>query len=109
MGTARRWTETEDNILIKMLQEYPSNKRKAFREAAERLSRSEEACSWRWYCILSNPESKNYKGVSFMVISRKSKLDNRTVSTDKIKAAPEKVEPTIFTRILNLFRWNKKK
>lgn len=101
----RRWTSEEDQILVQLIQEHPHNKTNAFRLASVRLNRTEGACLFRWYGVLSNPESSRYVGTAFLVISRKSKLDNRTCYIDDRNTIhPNKSGLTIWNKIMRLFK-----
>lgn len=104
MKKHQRWTDEEDQVLVQLIQEYPHNKKRAFEEAALQLNRTENACIFRWYGVLGNPRNRKYIGTAFMVISRKSRYDNRTVYTRNSKTSPTKIKYSIWNRILNIFK-----
>lgn len=102
MTTRKRWTEEEDRILVQAIEANPHNKAKVFREIAARVNHSENSCKIRWYNALSNPESKHYIGCAFSMISRKSKLDNRTINNINTKTTPTKTPKGLWQKIKTL-------
>lgn len=52
--TNRRWTDEEDQRLIRQIMAYPQNLEKCFLMVSEELGRSKQAVSAHWYAVLSN-------------------------------------------------------
>lgn len=81
----RRWTSEEDEVLFKIMNDHMNNRNEGIRIASKKLNRSFSACNQRWYCILSNPNDKRYKGVSFVMANSKESIINRTQRSVYIK------------------------
>lgn len=100
MAKIKRWTEEEDKILVQAIIANPHNKTQAIKEVLPKLNnRTLSAASYRWYCVLSNPESKKYVGCLFTMIGHYSRFDNRTINTNKSHIKPVKSTKTIWSRI----------
>lgn len=94
-----RWTSEEDKILVQAIKANPHNKAEAFRIADKKLGRGFTNCENRWYKHLSNPYSKHYVGCLFTLVGTKSKLDNRTSSTNKSRVTPVEIKKGIWSKI----------
>ena len=90
-----KWTKREDKVLVHAIQKYPHNKAKAFREASKEIGCSTISCQNRWYKRLSNPENKNYMGCKYTLISKYSRIDNRT----KGEIIHKKINTSIWDKI----------
>lgn len=101
MVTRRKWTEEDDLLLKKEVENYPYARQKAFEEAAKKLNRTKEACKYRWYCELSNPESKHYVGCIFTLLAKKAVVNNRTYNNN-LYSTPIKPKRGIWNRIKEL-------
>lgn len=58
-----KWTEEENNMLTKIVQEYTERgetKTAAFKKAANLLGRSTAACSHRWNAVLSKKDNNTF-------------------------------------------------
>lgn len=54
----RRWTNEEDQRLLRQVRAFPQNLHKCFLIVSEEIGRTESAVSGRWYTVLSKkPES----------------------------------------------------
>lgn len=49
MGTKKRWTDDEEQVVISKVRANPNNLNKAFREAALELDRNSKSISLHWY------------------------------------------------------------
>ena len=47
MANKKRWTTTEDSIVVEQVRKSPTNLKQAFKEAARVTGRSASACSQR--------------------------------------------------------------
>ena len=92
MKEKKRWSATEDSIVVDQVRKSPTNLKHAFREAARVTGRSEHACRIRWYTILS----KDKKNVCFIIKISKQKTLNR--KNRKGTACTQ----NLFTKILKL-------
>ena len=73
MKEKKRWSATEDSIVVDQVRKSPTNLTQAFKEAARVTGRSEHACGIRWYTVLS----KDKKNACFIIKSSKQKALNR--------------------------------
>ena len=92
MANKKRWTTTEDSIVVEQVRKSPTNLKQAFKEAARVTGRSEVACSARWYTVLSKDKSN----ACFITVSGKHKALNRKNG----KGTP--CNQSLFTRVLKL-------
>ena len=92
MANKKRWTTTEDSIVVEQVRKSPTNLKQAFKEAARVTGRSEKACSNRWYKVLS----KDKNNACFITISGKHKSLNRK------NGQGTACNKSLFTRVLKL-------
>jgi hypothetical protein len=97
------WTKEENDILVKAIIKHPHNRSAAFREANTKMpNRSFKSIEAHWYCIIGNPQHKEYVGTLFMTISNNSTLLNRTVVRENSLVTPVGVLTRVWTAIKNL-------
>ena len=92
MTNKKRWTTTEDSIVVEQVRKSPTNLKQAFKEAARVTGRSELACSNRWYTVLSKDKSN----ACFITVSGQHKSLNRKNGTGT------SCTNNLFTRVLKL-------
>ena len=92
MANKKRWTTTEDSIVVEQVRKSPTNLKQAFKEAARVTGRSASACSQRWYTVLSKDKSN----ACFITVSGKHKSLNRKNSSGT------SCTNNLFTRVLKL-------
>lgn len=92
MKEKKRWSATEDSIVVDQVRKSPTNLKQAFKEAARVTGRSERACSARWYTVLS----KDKNNACFITISGKHKVLNRK------NGKGTSCTQNLFTKILKL-------
>ena len=92
MANKKRWTTTEDSIVVEQVRKSPTNLKQAFKEAARVTGRSELACSNRWYTVLS----KDKNNACFITVSGQHKSLNRKNSSGT------SCTNNLFTRVLKL-------
>ena len=92
MANKKRWTTTEDSIVVEQVRKSPTNLKQAFKEAARVTGRSETACSNRWYTVLS----KDKNNACFITVSGKHKALNRK------NGKGTTCNQSLFTRVLKL-------
>lgn len=102
MTVTGKWTKEEDNILVQAIKANPHNKSKAFKQASEQLNRTSNACSQRWYLVLSNPENKKYVGTCFTMLGEASALCNRSMNRYGVHITPIKHELNLWNKIKQL-------
>lgn len=71
--TFRRWTEEEDNLLLRQVRAFPQNLTKCFLIVSESIDRSPQAVAGHWYTTLS----KRPDVVCFFTASEKRVAKNR--------------------------------
>ena len=92
MANKKRWTTTEDSIVVEQVRKSPTNLKQAFKEAARGTERSVSACSQRWYTVLSKDKSN----ACFITVSGQHKSLNRKNGTGT------SCTNNLFTRVLKL-------
>lgn len=92
MANKKRWTTTEDSIVVEQVRKSPTNLKQAFKEAARVTGRSVLACSQRWYTVLS----KDKNNACFITVSGQHKSLNRKNGTGT------SCTNNLFTRVLKL-------
>ena len=92
MTNKKRWTTTEDSIVVEQVRKSPTNLKQAFKEAARVTVRSASACSQRWYTVLS----KDKNNACFITVSGQHKSLNRKNGTGT------SCTNNLFTRVLKL-------
>lgn len=92
MANKKRWTTTEDSIVVEQVRKSPTNLKQAFKEAARVTGRSVLSCSQRWYTVLSKDKSN----ACFITVSGKHKSLNRKNGTGT------SCTNNLFTRVLKL-------
>ena len=92
MANKKRWTTTEDSIVVEQVRKSPTNLKQAFKEAARVTGRSVPACSQRWYTVLSKDKSN----ACFITVSGQHKSLNRKNSKGT------SCTNNLFTRVLKL-------
>ena len=92
MTNKKRWTTTEDSIVVEQVRKSPTNLKQAFKEAARVTGRSASACSQRWYTVLSKDKSN----ACFITVSGQHKSLNRKNGTGT------SCTNNLFTRVLKL-------
>ena len=92
MANKKRWTTTEDSIVVDQVRKSPTNLKQAFKEAARVTGRSASACSQRWYTVLSKDKSN----ACFITVSGQHKSLNRKNGTGT------SCTNNLFTRVLKL-------
>ena len=92
MANKKRWTTTEDSIVVEQVRKSPTNLKQAFKEAARVTGRGVSACSQRWYTVLSKDKSN----ACFITVSGQHKSLNRKNGTGT------SCTNNLFTRVLKL-------
>jgi hypothetical protein len=69
----KKWSQSEDDILMRQVKAYPQNLAKCFLMVAQQTKRSKGAVASRWYTKVS----KDPKNVAFFTASSKHVSKNR--------------------------------
>lgn len=92
MTIQRKWTEAEDEVLYKEVDNHPYNRHQCFLAVAQRLDRSPGAVQTRWYTKVS----KDPRYCCFFTLSRHHIAINRTNSKGLVSTS------RVFNRIARL-------
>lgn len=92
----KKWTDSEDLVIVSYVQESPSNLHRAFRRAAEDLGRTENAIAYRWY------NTVRHKNAVFMTIGRR-KMNINIKNTLGTSDNSKDVKLSVWNRIKKLF------
>ena len=101
----KRWTSEEDNIIIKCIEEDPSNIVRATRRASLELGRSSGSVRNRWYTVIAPPNRSIKDNTVFATIGRNQFNPNRKIYSDNRsnrKQHPILKEDSLWHRIKNL-------
>lgn len=102
MKTWRKYTKEEDQIIFNAVNDNPHNLTKCFMALSTQLNRTPGGLSYRWYNVLSNPESPYYMGTVSITIGKRAISNNRKLDYDGMKSHPKKIRVSIFKKILNI-------
>lgn len=92
--TIRRWTDAEDQRLIRQVMAYPQNLDKCFLMVSEELGRSKQAVATHWYAVLSKkPEVYCFFTASSHYVSRNRKNGVGVIT-----------KPSLWQRLLNIIK-----
>jgi hypothetical protein len=69
----KKWSQTEDDLLMRQVKAYPQNLAKCFLVVAQQTQRSQGAVATRWYTKVS----KDPKNIAFFTASSKHISKNR--------------------------------
>ena len=92
MSERKKWSKTEDDILLAEIKASPTNLKAAFKAASSQMNRTEGACSNRWYTFLS----KDKNNACFITVSGKHQSLNRK------NGKGTHCTPSLFKRVLHL-------
>lgn len=92
--TVRRWTQTEEDRLIRQVKVFPQNLHKCFLIVAEETGRTPGAVANHWY----TKTSKKPENICMLQITSHSALYNRK------NGAGEQTPSRLWTRIMNAVR-----
>jgi hypothetical protein len=92
MAKYKRWTTTEDNVVVDQVRQSPTNLTQAFERATREIDRTASACANHWYTVLS----KDKANTCFVTVSGKHSSINRKNG----KGMP--CTQSIFTKILKI-------
>ena len=87
MTKKRKWTIEEERVLIYQITRSANNITEAFRRTSRLIDRTEAACMYHWYMVISKREDPS---VCFVTIGQKTRNINRKVvhakTTDNTEA-----------------------
>ena len=74
MTNKKRWTVEEEQVLIDQIKRSANNITEAFRRTSRLINRTEAACTYHWYVVISKRENPS---VCFVTVGQKTKNVNR--------------------------------
>lgn len=92
----RRWTQQEEDRLLRQIKAFPQNLHKCFMLVSDEIGRSPQAISAYWYTKLSKKPGIEY--VAFGTVTPKYFSKNRK------NGEGEQISNTLWRRFLNMFR-----
>lgn len=94
--TRKRWTKSEERVVLSQVRRSPQNLKNAFERAARLLDRTPHAVEMHWYKVLKFQENS----VAFALISSSAAVKNskKGGSVTRIK------KRSLWTRIKELFK-----
>lgn len=90
--TNRKWTNEEDDRLLRQVRSFPQNLHKCFLIVSEEINRSEKAVAAHWYTSLS----KRPEALCFFTASEKH------ISKNRKNGMGEESSQSIWRRLLNV-------
>lgn len=83
--TNRKWTEEEEELLLRQVRAFPQNLKKCFLIVSEMTDRSPKAVTAHWYTVTSKrPDSTCFFTASSKHVSRNRKNGKGVASTSNI-------------------------
>lgn len=92
--TARKWTQEEDDRLLRQIRAFPQNLHWCFIMVSEEIGRTDKAVAAHWYqCLSKKPEA-----LAFATLSSKHLARNRK------NGMGVETPPSLWRRFLNLIK-----
>lgn len=93
-STHRKWTEEEEQLLLRQVKAFPQNLSKCFLMVAQNIDRSKTAVQTHWYMVTSKrPDALCFFTASEKHISKNRKIGKGVEST-----------PSIWQRLMQIIR-----
>lgn len=81
----KKWTEEENQLLKKRMEEFPFEKTMVFNLVAIQTKRSVTSVAAHWYNVLQNPMSPQYVGSLDYMLARDTMYDKQQLTQPKKK------------------------
>lgn len=101
MSKRRKWTTEEEQVLIDQIKKSANNLQEAFRKTSKLIGRTEGACVYHWYAILSKRKDPS---VCFVTVGHKTKNVNRKNVASNTSDNTEKTTVSWWRKFLNLLK-----
>ena len=101
MANKKRWTIEEERVLIDQITRNANNITEAFRRTSRLIDRTEAACLYRWYQVISKRENTS---VCFVTVSQKTKNVNRKIVASNTYDNTEKTTISWWRRFLSFLK-----
>lgn len=101
MANKKRWTIEEERVLIDQITRNANNITEAFRRTSRLIDRTEAACVYHWYQVISKRENPS---VCFVTVSQKTKNVNRKNVTSNTSDNTEKTTISWWRRFLDFLK-----
>ena len=93
----RKWTQQEDERLIRQVRAFPHNLSKCFLTVSEEIGRTDKAVAAHWYQKLSKSERLQRDPLFFTASSR-------SISKNRKNSMGQESNPGIWRRLLTVLR-----
>ena len=97
----RKWTTEEERVLVDQITRSANNLTEAFRRTSRLVGRTEAACAYHWYYVVSKREDPS---VCFVTIGQKTKNVNRKNVASNTSDNTEKISTRWWRRFLNFLK-----
>lgn len=101
MSKRTKWTIEEERVLIDQITRNANNLTEAFRKTARFIDRTEAACVYHWYAVVSKRKDSS---VCFATIGYKTRNVNRKNVASNTSNNTEKISISWWKRFLNLLK-----
>ena len=100
--TYHKFTKEDDEIILKIIRDNPSNLKMCFEEAAEKIGTTPKSVSYRYY------EKLKHNNICFIVTGKKHQIvntKNRRGHNDVKTMRTTKTTKTFWNTLCNLFKF----
>lgn len=101
MTKKRKWTIEEERVLVDQITRRANNIREAFRRTSRLIGRTEAACMYHWYMVVSKRENTS---VCFVTIGHETKNVNRKNVASNTSDNTEKTSISWWRRFLSFLK-----
>ena len=101
MTKKRKWTTEEERVLVDQITRSANNIKEAFRRTSRLIDRTEAACMYHWYMVLSKREDPS---VCFVTIGYNTKNVNRKNVAPNMLDNTEKTSTSWWRRFLSFLK-----
>lgn len=101
MTKKRKWTTEEERVLVDQITRSANNIKEAFRKTSGLIDRTEAACMYHWYGVVSKRKDLS---VCFVTIGYKTKNVNRKNVTPNTSNNTEKTSTSWWIRFLSFLK-----
>ena len=101
MTKKRKWTTEEERVLVDQVTRSANNIQEAFRKTSRLIDRTEAACMYHWYMVISKRENPS---LCFVTIGHKTKNVNRKIVASNTSDNTEKISVSWWKKFLSLLK-----
>lgn len=101
MTKKRKWTTEEERVLVDQITRSANNIKEAFRRTSRLIDRTEAACMYHWYAVVSKREDPS---ACFVTIGYKAENVNRKNVASNTSDNTEKTSTSWWRRFLSFLK-----